>query len=177
MSLAAAVSPDSIIFGPEPVILLFFLPVTTVSYLWQITLFIIDSLHRYCLISWWGIIFGIAQTKYTGRDEVMVRADVMWKSDALKGSCVHVCVCVCVWCISEQVAWMSDQTPGLRLLNDRWWSHYRAHLEGGGERQRLSICALCLSFSFRFWCIRLRYRMLWFDHKRWLVVFIWTWLF
>ena len=50
----------------------------------------------------------------------MVRADVLWKSSALTGSCVCACVCVCVWCISEQVAAVSDQTPGLRLLNDRW---------------------------------------------------------
>lgn len=68
MPLATAVSPDSIISGPEPVILFFLLSVTKASYLWQITLFIIHSLHRYYLISGLGIIFGSAWTKYTGRD-------------------------------------------------------------------------------------------------------------
>lgn len=54
-------------------------------------------------------------------------------------------VCVCVWCFTDR--WLVlDQTPGLCLLNDRWWSHFRAHLEGGREeRHRFPIKALPLS--------------------------------
>lgn len=66
MSPATAVSPDSIILGPEPAILSFLRSVPKASYLWQITVFVIDSLHRYYLISGLGIIFGSAWTKYTG---------------------------------------------------------------------------------------------------------------
>lgn len=50
---------------------------TKASYLWQITLFIIDSFHRYYLISGLGIIFGIAWTKDTWRDYVVVSAGVL----------------------------------------------------------------------------------------------------
>lgn len=66
MSPATVVSPDSIILGPEPAILFFLRSVPKASYLWQITVFVIDSLHRYYLISGLGIIFGSAWTKYTG---------------------------------------------------------------------------------------------------------------
>lgn len=76
--------------------------------------------------------------------------------------CAHsgcMCACVLVRCFSEQVAVASDQTPGLRLLSDRWWSHCRAHLEGGGKREceRDTDFLLGLSRSLSFWCVSVRH--------------------
>lgn len=86
----------------------------------------------------------------------MIIADARWKSDAL----TEPCLCVCVWCFTDR--WLVlDQTPGLCLLNDRWWSHFRAHLEGGREeRHRFPIKALPLSQFLMYQC-KMQDAMIW----------------
>lgn len=86
---------------------------TKASFLWQITLV---------------IIIPQVQPKKWVQDYFWQYMDTMqiklWSVRMYCGKAAHLqdCVCVCerVWCISEQVAVVSDQTPGLRLLTDRW---------------------------------------------------------
>lgn len=61
-----------------------------------------------------------------------------------------VCACA-VCCFSAQVAAVLEKTPGLRLLNDRWWSHCRAHVEGGGRDTDLLLSLFLSAFDVSDW--------------------------
>lgn len=72
----------------------------------------------------------------------------------------------CVHCISEQVAAVLEQTPGLRLLSDRWWSHCRAHLEGEA-RDTDFVFGLCL-FQLLMYHSEAKVALIWStEHSSW----------